>query len=225
MLENEINKAVKLYNQGLYSEVIRTLLISDFTEDDFIVYYYMGLSYIKLGDFSNGKDSLEHYIDLDDNLLRVFQGRMLLAFAAIQLEEYKESQYHIDKLLDAGYESAKLYSLAGYNYYKRDMILKSIKYYREAISIDPDNANALNALGYILAEKNNDYKEAEKLCRRALSINVDNPAYLDSIGWVCFKNNKLDASKLFLERAEARDPSNSVILNHKKELEKVGRNI
>ncbi|QEN03590.1 tetratricopeptide repeat protein [Thiospirochaeta perfilievii] len=222
MLENQLKKAINEYNKGLYSEVISTLLLSDYSDEDFIVYYYLGLCYIKIGDYEGGKESLEHYIELDDNLLRVFQGRMLLAFASIQLEDYKEAQLHLDKLLDSGYESAKLYSLLGFIYYKKKMMAKSVKYYRLAISIDPENANALNSLGYILADYKDDLKEAETLCRRALSINVDNPAYLDSLGWVCLKNNKFSASQSFFNRALMLSPKNDVITKHIKELEKVG---
>ncbi len=221
MLIDQLNRAILEYNQGLYSQVITTLLLSDYGEEDFIVYYYLGLCYIKLGDFDSGKESLEHYIELDDNLLRIFQGRMLLAYTSIQVEDYKEALFNLDKLLDSGYESAKLFSLVGYTFYKKKMMAKSIKYYRMAIAIDPENANACNALGYILADYKEDLKEAETLCRRALSIDVDNPAYLDSLGWVCLKNNKIPASLSFFNRARSLSPDNEEINDHITQLHNV----
>ncbi len=220
MLEEQLAKAIKEYNNSEYSKVISTLLLSDYEEEDFIVFYYLGLSYIKLGDYENGRENLEKYIDQDDNLLRIFQGRMLLAYASIQLEDYKDALVQLSRLTDAGYESAKLFSLIGYCYYKKKMIAKSIKYYRMAISIDPENANALNSLGYILADFKDNLKEAETYCRRALSIDVDNPAYLDSLGWVCLKNSKLPASLSFFNRALKISPENPIITSHLKELDK-----
>ncbi len=214
MFTEQLNKAIQEYNSGLYSRVITTLLTSDYTEKDYIVHYYLGLCYIKIDDYNCGKEYLESFIECDDNLLRIFQVRMLLAYTSIQVKDYKEAQIHLNQLLDSGYESAKLYSLQAYNFYKRNMISKSVKYYREALAIDPDNSNALNALGFILADFKEDLKEAETLCRRALSINVDNPAYLDSLGWVCLKNNKIPASLSFFNRALKLSPDNEEIIDH-----------
>lgn len=222
MLEEQLKKAVSEYNRGLYTDVISTLLLSDYNEDDFMVFYYLGLSYMKLGDFNSAIESLGHYIELDENIIRVFQGRMLLAYASIEVEDYKEAQFHLERLLESGYESAKLYSLMGYIFYKKKLVAKSIKYYRIALSIDPENANALNSLGYILSDYKEDLKEAETLCRRALSIDVDNPAYLDSLGWVCYKNNKISASLSFLSRAKGFSPNSDEINSHIKELETMG---
>ncbi len=221
MLSESLKKAIHEYSLGQYSQALTTLMVCDYNEEDFIVYYYLGLCYIKLGDYNSGKEHLEHSIDFDDNLLRIFQTRMLLAFASIQVQEYKEAERHLTSLLDSGYESAKLYSLLGFTYYKKNMVHKSIKNYRKALALDSDNANALNALGYILSDYKEDLKEAETLCRRALSINVDNPAYLDSLGWVCLKNNKTSASYSFFNRALKLTPKDSEILNHMEELKKM----
>ena len=47
MFKEQLNKAIQQYNSGLYSQVITTLLTSDYTEKDYIVHYYLGLCYIK----------------------------------------------------------------------------------------------------------------------------------------------------------------------------------
>ncbi len=221
MIIESLKKAITEYNSGEYSQAITTLLISEYSEEDYEVYYYLGLCYIKLGDFQSGREHLSHSLNLDDNLLRTFQIKMLLAYTSIQVEEFKGAELELKGLLDSGYESARLYSLLGYTYYKSNMVHKSIQNYRKAISIDPDNSNALNALGYILSEYVEDLGEAETLCRRALSINVDNPAYLDSLGWVCLKNSKLCASESFFNRALKLRPEDSVINYHIRELNKM----
>lgn len=221
MLRESLKKAIQEYNSHNYSQAITTLLVSEYSEEDYEVYYYLGLCYIKLGDFQSGREHLSVSLGLNDNLLRNFQTRILIAFSSIMLEEFKEAENELKDLLESGYESARIYSLLGYAYYKLNLIHKSIKNYRKAISIDPENSNALNALGYILSDYKEDLKEAETLCRRALSINVDNPAYLDSLGWVCLKNNKYKASESFLNRALKLKPEDSVISNHLKELQSV----
>lgn len=214
MLSEQLNRAILEYNEGKYTEALTTLLMSEYDDEDYIVNYYLGLIYIKLEDYELSKENLELYIDNDDNLLRIFQCRMLLAYVSIEIEDYKDAQYNLDKLLDSGYESAKLYSLIGYIFYKKNMHAKSVDYYRKAIAIDPDNSNALNSLGYILSNFKDDLKEAESLCRKALAVDADNPAYLDSLGWVCFKNSKIPASLSFFNRAHKLDPGNEVINEH-----------
>ncbi|ATJ82084.1 tetratricopeptide repeat protein [Halomonas beimenensis] len=74
---------------------------------------------------------------------------------------------------------------------------------RAIIARDPDNANALNALGYTLADENLEgrLEEARALIERALEIEPDNPAILDSRGWVEYRLGDPEAALPWLERA------------------------
>ena len=47
-----------------------------------------------------------------------------------------------------------------------------------------NNAEALNALGYTLADRTDRYAEAQVLIEKALRLQPDSPAFLDSLGWV-----------------------------------------
>jgi tetratricopeptide (TPR) repeat protein len=60
---------------------------------------------------------------------------------------------------------------------------------------------SLNALGYTLADRTDEYKEAEKLIRKALEYDPDSPAIIDSLGWVLFKRGEYEAALVELERA------------------------
>ncbi len=55
---------------------------------------------------------------------------------------------------------------------------------RNIVAQDPDNAEALNALGYTLADRTDRYAEARALIEKALRLQPDSPAFLDSLGWV-----------------------------------------
>ena len=65
---------------------------------------------------------------------------------------------------------------------------------RAIIKIDPENATALNALGYTLADQTTRYEEALDLISQALVLEPDEPAILDSMGWVLFRVGRLDES-------------------------------
>lgn len=71
------------------------------------------------------------------------------------------------------------------------------------ISLDPNNATALNALGYTLADRTSRLDEALKLIKKALAIAPKDPAILDSLGWVYYRMGRLqDALKLLQQAFE-----------------------
>ncbi len=81
---------------------------------------------------------------------------------------------------------------------------------RRVIELKPDDAEALNALGYTLADhhKGGDPRQQEALAliERALKLKPDEPAIIDSMGWVRYRLGDLDASLENLKRAYARQP-------------------
>ena len=58
---------------------------------------------------------------------------------------------------------------------------------RRILKKDPKNANALNALGYTLADRTTRYAEALTLIEQALALKPDDPFILDSLGWVHYR--------------------------------------
>ncbi|MES9904997.1 MAG: tetratricopeptide repeat protein [Sedimenticola sp.] len=69
------------------------------------------------------------------------------------------------------------------------------------IAADPEHADALNALGYSLADKTDRYQEALQLIERALQLKPDAPSILDSMGWVQFRLGNLSQALDYLRRA------------------------
>jgi Flp pilus assembly protein TadD len=69
------------------------------------------------------------------------------------------------------------------------------------IALKPDDAEALNALGYTLADRTDRRNEALDLIERAIRLKPDEPAILDSLGWVRYRMGDLDASLTELRRA------------------------
>src|SRR5690606_26447725 len=66
---------------------------------------------------------------------------------------------------------------------------------------DPQNVNALNALGYTLADRTDRHTEAHGFLTRALELRPDDPFVLDSMGWLQYRmGNNAEAIK-YLKRA------------------------
>ena len=58
---------------------------------------------------------------------------------------------------------------------------------RHILDLEPDNARALNALGYMLADRDMELQEARSMIERALEQNPEDAATLDSMGWVLYR--------------------------------------
>ena len=86
--------------------------------------------------------------------------------------------------------------------------------FRQMIGDDPQNADALNSLGYMLAERGQKLDEAIGFVQRALVIEPGNGAYLDSLGWAYYKQNRFDQAEAPLREAAAQLPTVSVIQDH-----------
>jgi len=72
---------------------------------------------------------------------------------------------------------------------------------RTILTDDPDNAQALNALGYTLADRTDRHQEAHELISRALELNPDDFYVLDSMGWVLYRLGRLDEAVVHLRKA------------------------
>ena len=64
------------------------------------------------------------------------------------------------------------------------------KVLRQILVKNPNDANTLNALGYSLADRNQQLNEAFKLISKAHRLAPDDPFILDSLGWVNFRLGK-----------------------------------
>jgi tetratricopeptide (TPR) repeat protein len=64
------------------------------------------------------------------------------------------------------------------------------EYLQKCIGLAPDFAEALNYLGYMLADRSEQLPRARALIEKAVSLDPKNGAYLDSLGWVLFKLNQ-----------------------------------
>jgi len=78
--------------------------------------------------------------------------------------------------------------------------------FRKVIQTQPDHANALNALGYTLADQTDRYDEARELIAKALELRPNDAHILDSMGWVAYRQNDIDVAIDFLQQAFAISP-------------------
>ena len=88
------------------------------------------------------------------------------------------------------------------------------KAFRTVLEGDPENAGAMNYLGYMFAERNVHLDEAEKLIQKALDLEPGNGAFEDSLGWVYYRENKLEEAAEILRSAVDKVGKDPTVHDH-----------
>jgi tetratricopeptide (TPR) repeat protein len=144
---------------------------------------------------------------------------LLLAIAQIyeKAKKYPEEQ----KVLDEAEAASKSNQEKQGVMFARGAMLERMKNFdaaeaefRKVLAADPDNAGALNYLGYMLADRDVRLDEALKMIQRALELEPGNGAYLDSLGWVYFRQNQLQLAEDQLSKALEKIGTDPTVHDH-----------
>ncbi len=144
------------------------------------------------------------------------QGKLLLMAEADLLREEKKYDKAMDiynrALAEAPQDTTLLYGRAmlAEKMDRLDILEQDL---RDILLREPDNARALNALGYTLADRTQRYQEALGYIKRALELNPQDAATLDSIGWVHYRMGNMQEALQHLQNAYKLD-ANAEIAAH-----------
>ena len=83
---------------------------------------------------------------------------------------------------------------------------ESIQLHQQLLKKDAKNAQLLNSLGFMLAEKGIELNYAQQSIKSALLIAPNNYMYLDSLAWVKFKKGEYKEALRLLQQAFAAEP-------------------
>ncbi|MRR16394.1 MAG: tetratricopeptide repeat protein [Deltaproteobacteria bacterium] len=97
---------------------------------------------------------------------------------------------------------------------KSNRFEESIRSMEKVLALDPQNADALNFIGYSYADRGMHLDQAEQMIVQALKIKPDNGYILDSLGWVYFKKNQYTKALKQLQRALELLPDDPNIMEH-----------
>jgi tetratricopeptide (TPR) repeat protein len=130
---------------------------------------------------------------------------------ARDLSTKPDDKEYADFVAGSIYERQKKYDLAE-------------EQFRTVIAADPKNAQALNYLGYMLADRGTRLEEALGFIRRAVALDPQNGAYLDSLGWAYYKMGNYELAEQNLRLASEKIGSDPTVQAHLGDLyQKTGR--
>ena len=94
---------------------------------------------------------------------------------------------------------------------KKDECIETMK---RVIELEPDNASALNYLGYTYADMETNLDLAEEMVKKALSLKPEDGFITDSLGWVYYKKGLFSKAVTILEKAVELTEFDPVITEH-----------
>ena len=151
--------------------------------------------------------------------------RLLLVQAELcsQQKQYEKAfNLLTDALVDFPDQKELLYTraLMAERVDKPDIVEADLK---KILAMDPDNVEALNALGYTLLNKPDRYTEAEKYLQKALRLEPDAAVIIDSYGWLQFKLGNAEKALDYLQRAYEKQQENEIAAHLAEVLWALGR--
>jgi tetratricopeptide (TPR) repeat protein len=141
--------------------------------------------------------------------------------ALAQMYEKAHHYAEMGKVLDTAESLAKgdddretIWFMRGAMYERLKKFDDSEAAFRKVLALNPENAEALNYLGYMLADRDVRLDEAQKLIQKALDQVPNNGAFLDSLGWVYFRQGKLTEAQDTLVQALERMGEDPTVHDH-----------
>jgi|GEM_PF-401747 len=145
---------------------------------------------------------LESWLDLGFAYWKLDQGEL-------EIKAYLSGLEHV---VDEKGKLSLLFAL-GTAYERYGQFDHAEKTFENLLKRDPENHQAMNYLGYSLADRGKRLSYARDLIERAVTLNPNNAAYLDSYGWVYYRLEDYEKALIYLKRAVILD-SDPTIFDH-----------
>jgi tetratricopeptide (TPR) repeat protein len=182
-------------DSSLYKDaVLRTVLV------------YQELNQIDQA-ISYAKGIIEHTKDVPD----LYD---LLAALYSKQGNYKKAIETIDVGLKRFPEQEKLLFTKGVLLDKIGQTDKSLEIMQRILKADPQNALALNYIGYSYADKGINLQEALSMLVKANQIKPDDGYITDSLAWAYFRSGQRNKALELLQKANQLSPDEPTILEH-----------
>jgi len=138
----------------------------------------------------------------------------LLSSLYVHQQHKKQALSTLHKGVSTFPKNYQLYFELGLLLEKSNRTQDAIVEMRKVLELQPDHADALNFIGYSLADKNMDLDEALGYILHAIELKPENGFIIDSLGWVYFRMGKFKEATEALEHAVSLQPNDPHIFDH-----------
>jgi tetratricopeptide (TPR) repeat protein len=170
-------------------------------------YTFLGDSYHKTGQY---KKERKLYKEAEKDFPGINSIIFRKAVLALSKGKIKDANNYIEKYKSVSKENsvseadiftglAEIYSEAG-------VLDTAEEYYRQALTLEPENLMRINSLAWFLIDKDRNIKEGIVLVEKALEVSPDDYSYLHTKGWGEYKQGNYEAALELLERSWENKP-------------------
>lgn len=148
--------------------------------------------FIKQGDFISAQQHMNRVrVRFPDQAESLY---LLHSQALIKHNYLNEGEKVLNDALASLADNSKLLYARAMLFVQRNQKADAERDLRHILQSEPDNAIALNSLGYMLTDDSQRYREAEELLTKAHNLKPDDPVIIDSLGWLHYRQgNYVDA--------------------------------
>lgn len=120
----------------------------------------------------------------------------------------------LNNVLAEGGDSIRALFQLGAEYEKQGEFDRAVESFAAVLKTDPDNHQALNFLGYMLADKGVRLEEALAMIEKAVKAEPENGAYLDSFAWVLYRLGRYDEALIQIQKAIKLTNNDPIVIEH-----------
>ena len=165
-------------------------------------YTQLGEAYNKTGQYKKeGKLYKRAEKDFPDNLALTYN-RCLLAEATgdtVNANKYLEKAIRLAR--ENSWTEANATAQMAFGYSEVGKKDKAEKYYRRALSLEPEKPGRMNDLAFFLIDNDRNIDEGMNLVNKALELSPDNYLFLDTRGWGLYKQGKYDKALEIIQKS------------------------
>jgi tetratricopeptide (TPR) repeat protein len=165
-------------------------------------YNQLGFAYHKEGQYKKEKKLYQKAEQDFPNNGSIISRQAILSFTE---EDTLTAEKYIDKyisiLKDNSTSEALIKNNVALIYSESGILNKAEEYYRQAVSIEPENPVRINNLAYFLINKDRNIEEGLELADKILGLNPDDFNSLLSKGWGLYKQGKFKEALEILQRS------------------------
>lgn len=173
-------------------------------------YYYLGRSEMRRREWKEAAEQFERMTQVSDTSSTAW---ISLSAAYRQMGDTSRSVEVLrrgTKRVRGEKAALDLYYALGAAYEQFGNVDSARAVFEDLLSHAPNFAQALNYLGYMLADRNIELDSAKALISSALELEPNNGAFLDSYGWVLYRQGLFAEAVTYLLKAAEAQPDPTV---------------
>ncbi len=188
-----------------------------------LLYSWLGDSYHQLNDHRREKEIYDLGLSIfpDHPFISRYQATCALYLGEQKKADELIARYRSIRKNKDRWTDSRILSSIGYIYANAGLYDEAASYFRQALSLDPKNAERLNDLAWFLIDNDIDVNEGVDLIETALAFKPEDPYYLDTRGWGLYKQERyVEALQDLKSSWDQRTSYEHEVYRHIQEVEK-----